>query len=296
MENSKKAILLLIFNRIEPTKRVIDEINKYKPDKLYVACDGWRNDTEKVKVLKTRDYVCLNNNATKVFTHFRDSNLGCKMAVSDGINWFFENEEMGIILEDDCIPSMDFFRFCEFALERFKDEQKIFHIDGSNFGTPTNKSLMHFSNYALIWGWASWRRAWKYYDIEMKDYPEKKNLNFLKDIFNTQEINYWIPKLDSVYDNKVDTWDYQWFYSIWKNKALTVRPDRNLIKNIGFDSDATHTKKTNRLLKNIKLEELDFSLNTPSELIVNKKLDDEISFKRFNIGKSIFERFIQKFF
>ena len=292
-------VLLITFNRPNETKEVLKRIKHYAPKKIYVSSDGPR-------ISKTNEVLTVNNLRNslnrlidwdcEVNYLFHSSNLGCKKAVSSAINWFFEKEEMGIILEDDCVPSIDFFKFCEITLNRYKDEEKVFHIDGTNFGKPSNNHLLHFSKYALIWGWATWRRAWNYYDVDMIDYPKFRKNNFLQSIFSKDEINYWIPKLDQAYQNKIDTWDYQWFYTIWKNQAITVRPDRNLIKNIGFDSDATHTKKASKFLKNIKLEKLDFSMNTPSELVVNKKLDEEISFKRFNIGKSIFERIVQKFF
>lgn len=296
-DNLETPILFLIFNRPDTTEKVLESIRSVKPERLYIACDGPRTEDEKLLIHQLRKNTLNNIDwECEIHTLFRNKNLGCKNAVSSAIDWFFNNEEMGIILEDDCIPSIDFFEFCEITLEKYKNSETIFHIDGTNFGTPSNKNLLHFSKYALIWGWASWRRAWSHYDIKMTDYPQSIQSNCLKAILSKKEIEYWIPKLDKAYNNDIDTWDYQWFYTIWKNQAITIRPDKNLIKNIGFNSDATHTKKSNKFLKNMLADSLNFELPLPNEIEINYKLDEEISYKRFNIGKSIFKRFAQKLF
>ena len=233
----------------------------------------------------------------EVFYLFNKNNLGCKKAVSSAIDWFFNNEESGIILEDDCLPSKSFFKFCELMLVKYKNDTRIFHIDGTNFCESSSHYMYEFSKYALIWGWASWKRAWLKYDLTMNDFPEFKRKNSLNVVFNKKiELKYWYKMLSNAYENKIDTWDYQWFYTIWKNGGLTIRPHINLIKNIGFDENATHTKISNKVFNKMKALELNFSLPEPKFIIQNKILDEKTSKIRFNLGKSVIKRFIEKFF
>jgi len=240
-------ILFLVFNRLDTTKQVFETIRKVAPLKLYVASDGPRDtregEDEKVKtirdyVLKSIDWKC------EVKTLFREKNLGCGKAVSQAITWFFENEEMGIILEDDCLPHIDFFEYCRILLELYKNDSRIFLISGFNKQGLWNPDLYDyfFSNLGGIWGWASWARAWKYFDLEMPDLDDfMKNNNFVNSL--AQEIG--IPRQDIIYKemviNKTDTWDYSWGYARHKNNALSCVPSKNLIINIGFGENATHT-------------------------------------------------------
>lgn len=245
MKRFNTPILFLIFNRPSVTSRVFQEIKKIQPATLYVASDGPRKskpgeseicDFTRKLVLENISWEC------DVKCLFRDENLGCKSAVSSAINWFFENEERGIILEDDCLPEPSFFHFCEELLEKFKEEPGVLHIGGTNFldGKVIIKDSYYFSRMTHVWGWATWRRAWKQYDIEMVDLDEL--LNNFEDISNdikTKE--YWSTIFRKVKNNKIDTWDYQWFYSVLVNKGKTISPCVNMISNIGFGTGATHT-------------------------------------------------------
>jgi hypothetical protein len=164
------------------------------------------------------------------------------MAVSGAIDWFFENEEMGIILEDDILPSQSFFYFCEDLLIRYKDDTRVGQISGFNYGYK-NSNLKYdyfFSKYGFIWGWASWRSSWKYYDIKMKYHIEAKKIGLYNNYFKFN-IYQQINNFNSVFDNMLDTWDYQWSYSRFINNLYTVVPSKNLIFNIGFGDEATHT-------------------------------------------------------
>lgn len=231
-------ILFLIFNRPETTARVFNEIKKIKPKTLYIAADGPRNLNEEKLCLECRtisekvDWDC------NLKFLYRSENLGCKIAVSEAITWFFENNDMGIILEDDCLPLPSFFTFCKELLIKYKDEEKIMHISGNNFQLGNDKneqSSYYFSRYPHIWGWASWKRAWLKYDIEMKNYPKLlNNKKFVKYADN------FILKL--VYENKLSTWDSQWLYSVNFENGLSILPRYNLVKNIGFsEKNATNT-------------------------------------------------------
>jgi hypothetical protein len=294
----KSPVLFITFNRFIETKLVFNKIREYKPNIFYISSDGPRldNDKEDNIVYSIRNYILNNIDwECEVHTLFQDSNLGCKSAVSGAINWFFRNVDEGIILEDDCLPSISFFLFCEKILSKYRYDPQVYHIDGSNFCDPVDKMLYHYSRYALIWGWASWRRAWFKYNIEMIDYPHYKSINFLDNIFTKKyERKFWYKNLDLAYNNKIDTWDYQWFYAIWKNEGLTIRPNYNMIKNIGFNKNATHTTNSNKVLDSMISHEIDLSLITPTSIYTNSKLDEQTSKKRFNLGKSFFQLFFEK--
>lgn len=241
------AVLFLVFNRLDTTMRVFETIRKAKPPRFYVAADGPRksrpDESEKVKsvrayVLKNIDWPC------EVKTLFREKNLGCKLAVSGAITWFFDNEDQGIILEDDCLPSQSFFWFCEELLEKYKNDSRIGQICGFNPVTDrliADESYL-FSKFGPIWGWASWKRAWKNYDVKMSEWPLIKSRKLLDCITDSKLEKLWrIQVFDSVYNNDLNTWDFQWSFYKLINNELSVIPAKNLIVNIGFGHDSTHT-------------------------------------------------------
>jgi len=271
------AVLFLVFNRLDTTKQIFEAIKQAKPPRLYIAADGARVDknseTEKVKAV--RDFV-LNNIDWKcdVKTLFREENLGCKYAVSGAITWFFENEEMGIILEDDCLPSQSFFWFCEELLEIYKYDSRIFLISGYNKQNEWEKDIndYFFSHFGGIWGWASWKRAWKHYDINMTDIKDfiSQN-NFQKLLGKKLGAKRQNTIYTSIIENNMDTWDYQWGYTIHKNSAMACVPDVSLIENIGFGEDATHTYGENS--DNVKKHEISFPLKLNEFIISDRDYD-----------------------
>jgi len=271
-------ILFLVFNRPDTTKRVFEKIREALPPKLYVAADGPREEREgeadkceQVRHIATNvDWDC------EVKTLFRDKNLGCKHAVSGAIDWFFENEEMGIILEDDCLPNDSFFQFCEELLHRYKDEKQVMTISGDNFQPERRtENSYYFSKYMHCWGWASWRRAWEYFDLEMEEWPHLKNKNFLSEQFSSKSAqDYWRNIFDRVHAGEIDSWAYIWQYAIWIQKGLNILPEENLVSNIGFGEGGTHTKSDNSESSNMKTEELVFPLTHPQKITINKKADE----------------------
>jgi hypothetical protein len=241
------AVLFLVFNRPDVTQRVFEAIREAKPTRLYIAADGARKDkngeAEKVnkvrEIVKSVDWVC------EVKTLFRDENLGCKKAVSGAIDWFFEHEEQGIILEDDCLPHQDFFTFCTTLLDKYADNNDVWVITGNNFqdGNWRGDSSYYFSIYNHVWGWASWRRAWKMRDMEINFWPDWKKRSSWQMFWNDKVARtYWEKIFDLMYQRKIDTWDYPWTASIWYHGGLTVIPNVNLVSNIGFGKDSTHTR------------------------------------------------------
>lgn len=245
-------VLFLVFNRPDTTRQVFEAIREAKPPRLYIAADGPRSNkaSEAEKCAEVRKIATAVDWPCQVRTLFRDQNLGCKMAVSGAITWFFEQEEQGIILEDDCLPNQSFFWFCEELLNKYKDNERIWSISGNNFqnGIKRGNASYYFSNYSHIWGWATWRRAWQHYAVQIPYWPDwsqssEWNLLFVDKI----ERNYWAERLNEAFENLIDTWDFQWLANIWYHKGLAINPQVNLVTNMGFGVDATHTtKKWNR--------------------------------------------------
>jgi hypothetical protein len=282
-------ILFLTFNRFDTTKIVFDKIREQQPSKLYIASDGPRlNKPVEIEIVQQiRKYIIDQIDwECDVKTLFRESNLGCKNAVSGAISWFFENEEMGVILEDDCLPSKSFFPFCEELLIKYKDDDRIWHIDGTTSQLGVPGTSYQFSKYCLIWGWATWKRAWQNYDPAMKTFPEFESKKVINSIWHKPEVRrYWLKNFKAVYNGLIDTWDYQWMYAVWTHNAMSIRPNVNLIKNIGFDINATHTITTSDLIKGMKNEEMIFPLNHPEFSLPNEEMDDICSANHFNINK-----------
>lgn len=259
-------VLFLVFNRPNSTKKVFEEIKKAKPPKLFLASDGPRENKpgEKEIVESIRQNLLKEVNwKCEVKTLFRDKNLGCKSSVSGAIDWFFDNVECGIILEDDCLPSKSFFRFCQELLIKYKDNEKIMQISGTNIEGISNVNKSYFAAPCFnAWGWATWKRAWKHYDIHMKKW---KKLRFSKEFFRITEKHSLIKRLKTwriyqfTYKNKIDTWDYQWIFSCLIMDGLCLIPQKNLITNLGF-LRGTHTTNYKEKEKTIHKHELEFPL------------------------------------
>lgn len=235
----KTPILFLIFNRPDTTQMVFNEIRRAKPKKLFISADGPRENKpgEVEKCLAARDFVLKGIDwDCEIFTNFRDRNLGCKLAVSSGIDWFFENVEEGIILEDDTLPHPTFFRFCEKLLERYWDDKRIMMITGTNYFIEMKhiEESYFFSKHFSIWGWATWRRTWKLYDMKMALWEKFKQEGHLKYLTNKWYIQkHFKDTFDLILYNKMDTWDIQWVFCCLFNSGLSIVPKTNLVSNIG---------------------------------------------------------------
>jgi hypothetical protein len=237
-------VAFFIFNRPALTEKVFSRIAQAKPPTLLVVADGPRSEEETTRCEETRRIINRVDWECRVFEDFSDRNLGCKTRVSTGLDWVFSQVEEAIILEDDCLPAPTFFTFCEELLEHYRDDERVFLISGDNFqfGQPRIRYSYYFSRYAHCWGWASWKRAWKHFDVTMSSWPEFKSGGYIKSICeNPAEQKYWSKIFDDCYNAKIDSWAYVWLYACWSQGGLTILPDRNLVSNIGFGADATHT-------------------------------------------------------
>ncbi|OGR56373.1 MAG: hypothetical protein A3I11_04160 [Elusimicrobia bacterium RIFCSPLOWO2_02_FULL_39_32] len=254
-------ILFIIYNRPDLTEKIFNQIRLIKPKKLFVAADGpkqgKKGDIEKCQaarnILTQIDWQC------EVNTLFSNSNLGCKIGESKPMNWFFDNVSEGIIIEDDTLPDTSFFYFCENLLNYYRSEERVSMISGNNFqfGIKRGSASYYFSKITHTWGWASWRRAWRSYDVQIKTFPTFRKENKIKEIFEHEGLQkYFLQNLEGTYKNKLDTWDYQWTYAIWLQDGYCIIPNVNLIKNLGFRSDATHTKTYNEKCSNMDVGEI----------------------------------------
>ncbi len=301
--NTKLPILLITFCRIDTTLKIIDQIRKYTPTRLYIASDGGRENKqihqmeEKEWVLKVREQILQSIDwDCEIKTFFHSTNQGCKMGVSSAISWFFQNEEMGIILEDDCLPNSSFFRFCEEMLKRYQDHHQIFMISGWSAldFAPSIKARMHedyyFSKYNHIWGWASYRRAWQHYEEKLENFKEE----FQNFTFDTkEEKTYWYKIFKAYKRGKIDAWDYPWTYSIWKHGGLSIYPKNNMIQNIGFNRDDAVHCKDDSIFAKMTTYPLSLPLSHPKKIQRNAKLDQE-NFKIVSKRPSILIRIINK--
>ena len=272
-------VIVLLFNRPYETKKLFESLSKLKPQKLYINQDGPRKNFFKDLEMcnKVRDIALNPDWDCDVFSNINENNQGCRKSVSSGLNWFFEKEEFGIILEDDCIPSKSFFNFSKKLLDRYKLNKSISVISGSNF-QKENKIIgsadYYYSKYAHCWGWSSWRRAWKLYDKNLSFWPDWKNSTQWKTFHQDKlEQKYWTKIFDKVYDNQIDSWAYIWQASVWYNEGITVTPNKNLILNIGFNKDATHTNIQDKNISNNPIKEINEDIKSPDHIQINNTAD-----------------------
>jgi hypothetical protein len=298
----KSPVAFLVFNRPGTTSRVFAEIARARPQKLLVVADGPRHDrlgesdrcAEVRRIIEGVDWDC------EVLTNYAEENLGCERRVSSGIDWVFANVDEAIFLEDDCLPHPSFFRFCDEMLKRFRNNDKIMTICGDNFqfgSRPSNYSY-YFSRYCHIWGWASWRRAWNFYDVRISDWPKLKKSGWLHDILeNKRDVRYWENIFDQTHQGKTGTWDHQWLFACWQQSGLSVLPGVNLISNIGFGADATHTRGKGGKVASMATQEMTFPLTDPPAIICDSAADDNTARLFFRTSRlAPIKRLVRQFF
>lgn len=271
----KTSVIFIIFKRPVETTRVFEEIRKARPPKLFIVADGPRNDEEKKLTDATRAVVNNVDWPCEVEKNYAETNLGCRQRVWSGLNWAFDklpNETDGaIILEDDCLPDPSFFSYCEEMLGRYKNDTQVMHIAGVHFQNRSTPESYYFSHIAQIWGWATWKRAWKLYDGSMETWLQKHALSHLKRVFpNRVTFHYWRHMFDRMHAGELDTWDVAWTYTVFKERGLCIMPRVNLIENIGSSAHATH--KASQFMHQ-KTSPLTFPLIHPQKKKVNKSAD-----------------------
>jgi hypothetical protein len=287
----KTPVAFLIFNRPDTTQKVFDAIRQAKPEKLLVVADGPRADRpgEAEKCAAARSIIDSVDWECEVLTNYSDVNLGCKKRVASGLNWVFENVEEAIILEDDCLPEPTFFLFCEELLEYYRYDTRIMHISGCNYGVvgsfPDDQSY-YFSKVPGIWGWATWRRAWKWYDVDISFWNEFiKQGKLLQGIFTSEkELKQRLKNWEGVHLGKIDTWDYSWHLTSICQGGLAIKPSQNLVSNIGFGIEATHTKSARSPVAKLKTEAMQFPLKHPNFMLWDSDAEKRYFQKMFKRG------------
>lgn len=278
-------VAFFIFNRPGLTAKVFEQIRIAQPQTLFVIADGPRaenaNDAQQCQrvreIIKDGiDWPC------QVFEHFAEKNMGCRDRVSSGLDWVFQQVDRAIVLEDDCLPVPSFFSFCEELLERYKNDTRIMQICGNNVaeGNYTNEFSYAYSKIGPIWGWASWRRAWKHYDVKMKAWPQVVKEKLYQHFWDlSDEVHFRFPLYEDVYNNRINTWDIQWGFTKFLHSGVSIIPKHNLISNIGFGGgeEATHTNATDHPLAQLPCHELNFPLQHPPYLVRDKSLEQGIN-------------------
>lgn len=263
----KTPVAIIIFNRPQTTQRVFEVLRTVKPPKLFVIADGPRNERpgEVEQCAAARAVFAQIDWDCEVQRDYAEANLGCGWRPASGISWVFDQVPEAIILEDDCVPHPSFFHFCEELLTKYRDDERVMHIGGTNFlfdSTRTETSY-YFSRFNFCWGWATWRRAWRYFDYDLRAWPEVAKRGVLKDLLTEPSARrFWTELYDEVYTSaKTHIWDYQWMLACWLQGGLSIVPNINLVSNVGFSVDATHTRALDAALAQL-LGRFGFSSNT----------------------------------
>ena len=298
MSNKIPPILFIVFNRLDTTKQVVKVFKEVKPPRLFIAADGGRanKEGEAERCEAVRKYILENIDwDCDVKTLFQEQNLGCGKGVTTAISWFFSHVEEGIILEDDCVPHPDFFEYCHELLEKYRNDENIAIISGDNFqdGKKMGDGSYYFTKYANIWGWATWRRYWNKYHLDLNTYDKEviyKKID--KRIKTKRERVFWKSLFETMRVAPIDTWDYQMAFCSWHNDMYSIVPNVNLIRNVGFGEDATHTLGANA-------REAFFTTNPILPLIhpTGNEIQDKADtyyFDNFCYPSSRFSRFVQK--
>jgi hypothetical protein len=274
----RAPVLLIIFNRPATTRRVLDALRRARPPKLLVAADGPRpgvpGDDRRCRearaVLDEVDWPC------DIATDYGGVNLGCRQRCVKALDWAFSLTDRAIVLEDDCVPATDFVPLCDELLERYRDDERVHMIRGTNLlgGQRTTDASYYASRIYNVWGWATWARAWRHYDGAMQRWPEVKDSGWLERYLPSPAMAQLARFFfEETYAGRIDAWDYQWVLSSWLRGAHALVPAVNLVTNIGFGSDATHTGAAENRLANLPTAALNWPLRHPPDVVPDEDAD-----------------------
>lgn len=269
------AIALFFFKRPDTTRQVFETIRKAKPKKLFLISDApyWQDkgkNEECKSIVENVDWECT------VYKNYAEWNLGCDDRITSGIDWVFTHVDEAIFLEDDCIAEPTFFQFCEEMLEKYRYDTRIMMVSGNNFqyGNKRTEYSYYYSQIFHIWGWATWKRAWQYYNHDVTFANEIIEGGWLPDLIaEPTSASFFTNILSANYLHNSNTWDFKWNFSCWVQNGLSIAPNHNIVTNIGFGADATHAFDTNSPLANIPTLPMEFPIKHPPFMIQDKEAD-----------------------
>lgn len=290
-----KPVVFFVFNRPDTTRLVFEQIKLARPRNLFVVADGPRPNRagEEYLCAQTRQILDGIDWPCHVEVNFSDFNLGCKERIQSGLDWVFSMVDEAIILEDDCVPTEDFFPFMDAMLDRYRDDPSVGIVSGNCLILPKHapKESYYFSAFPHIWGWATWKRMWDLYEPDMESWGRIDRDELLSRVHRRKTLRvHWKKVFDSA--SAIDTWDYQLVFSMWLHNKLSIAPTRNLVSNIGFRSDATHT--TNESSDNqVPIGQLDWPLNHPPRVVRDLRSDRaEVALQRITILRNLLQRYL----
>ncbi len=274
-------IVLFIYNRPTFFSNLIDVLRGVKPKYLYIVADGFKDKTDELKCDKTRAIINKIDWNTNIKTKFSAINLGCTQNIVGGLDWVFKHENKAIILEDDCLPDLTFFRFCEDLLTFYNDDEKIMHISGCNILShkKTCSNSYFFSNFVLPpWGWATWAKSWQKFNKELNSWQQHKQE--IHHHISQKNFAKWTDTFEEIRKNKI-TWDIPWNVDLWVNKGIGITPAVNLVYNQGFGEEATFTKNKNSKFAHLQRGKMMFPLIHPQKKYLtafDKEVEDACIF------------------
>jgi hypothetical protein len=286
---AQPAVALFVFNRPQCTEQSLAAIRQARPSRLLVVADGPRRSRPRdaLECVAVRHVCDQIDWPCDVLRNYADANMGCRDRMASGLDWVFSEVEEAIILEDDCIPCPSFFRYCQELLHRHRFDKRVMHISGNRLvgdlgGSPNGYD---FTRVPFVWGWASWRRAWRLYDKTMTAWPRLRETNWSRDVTGTHRLALRLSAvLDTVHQGTLNTWDYQWLFACLLNDGLASLPSTNLVSNIGFGAAATHTVRPSRLA-NLPCNAINFPLSSPADIASDPECD--IAAMQLVLGSSL---------
>lgn len=281
------AILIVYFNRPQLLKSLLTSLKKFEPTDLYFSCDGARdgNVSDQINILKCKKVIedIVDWKCNKRFIN-AESNCGCDEWVPKSISWFFSYEKKGIILEDDCVVDENFYYFASCMLDKYAENENVMSVSALSYEeySLTSDGDYHFSCYPLTWGWATWKRSWDHFQckVSQEKYDRVIKSWLISNGFQYEEIKYWNKFFLRLEANEVAYWDAKWIYSVWLRNAYSITPNQNLVKNIGYGSDATHTKSPLDI-PNLRLNTIKIPLSHPSSNYVAVDKDRKTFLRKF---------------
>jgi hypothetical protein len=295
MKNST-PIVVFSYNRPESTTRLLSVIKEINPSKLFLICDGPKennsidneNNKRVVEIIKSFQIE------GEIIYEISKKNLGLGKRIASGLDFVFSLVEDAIILEDDCIPSKSFFPFCSELLEKYKLDTRIMMISGNNYNPEyfKNTNSYIFTKYGHIWGWATWRRAWNLFDYNMTTWPEFYSKNLHKMVFKTtKEQRYFTKIFNLYYSSKKVPWGYRWFYSRISNNSLSIMPTSNLVSNIGAIGTNSDVSK----MHYFKSVNDNYQINTHPNFVFEEEAFDTYHFNNhISPRKNHFNKIVKK--